>query len=120
MAVSLTAATIPKPNVAATKGQPIAAALLQITTTNQQCTPVSFVADIDRAEKGISSPEIHPNAMKRATKVTSKDNAPPLARNPNRTIEKEQASSTGANRYAEGNIAVENSIEQESHEDIEG
>jgi hypothetical protein len=120
MTGSSSVATILASSVAAMKGPPTAAALLAVATTNQQCGSVSFAADIDGAEKGIRSPVIDPNDMKRASTAKRSVPPPPPAVNLKRSTEAEQASSTGASRYAEVNIAVESSIEQELDEGIKG
>jgi environmental stress-induced protein Ves len=85
-----------------------------VATTYQQCSPFAFTADIDTAEKGIHSALIHSNTMKRAS------TAKKPAANPEHYAAAEEASSTGASRYAEVDRHIESSIEQELHEVIRG
>ncbi len=85
-------------------------AAVVLSTTDSQSGPVSFAANTDGAEKGISGSIIKPSDMKRAT--TSKENAPRLPTlGPDSGQETEQASSTGASRYTGLQTPLDSSIQ---------
>jgi hypothetical protein len=114
MAGSASVATMLAPSLVPLERLPMAVALLPIVRTNRQCGSSSFTADIDAAEKGTHTSLVDLNSMKR-TSTTKKP-----AANPERAPMAEQASTTGADRYAEVDTGINSSIEQEPRETTKG
>jgi len=115
VASSSIASILAVPRPAVVRGSSQAAALLVLAATTQHHGLVSFAADLNGAEKGILRPEFDMDDMKRAT--NSKDNLRRTSVPPGSSPEAEQASTTGANRYAGLQMAVDDS-NQPGEEDI--
>ena len=115
LASSSTAPILVVPRPAMVREYSKAAALLVLAAASQHHDLDSFAADLDGAEKGIRRAELDLQDMKRVT--TGKDDvsraSEPLVSSP----EAEQASATGANRYAGLQMAVDDLNRPEEEDD---
>ena len=116
LASSSTAPILVEPRPAMVREYSKAAALLVLAAAFRCNDLDSFAADLDGAEKGIRRPELDHRDMKRVT--TGKDDVSRTSEPLDSSPEAEQASASGANRYAGLQMAVDDLNRPEEEDEV--